>query len=158
MDRAQVLGMHANSRSVLFSWPSVLQTVARSGTRVKTENTLARVPVRVHTVLMKPTDPIRATPVTLEEGTTAFRIEGHPAAMTAFLESLDGARTDYDETAAPRDSHSGVFYVWPIFAATTRDGLAEELRQASDRSGIDLVIEPDLATADTDRPAPMENA
>ena len=107
---------------------------------------------------MRASDPVRATPVTLEEGTPAYRVQAHPHTMVGFLERLDGTVTECSHAEPPRGGYwdDRVEYVCPVFSSATRADLAEELRKAADLSGLDLVIEPDV-TAKTD-PAPAPNS
>lgn len=108
---------------------------------------------------MNPNDPIRATHVSLD-GEPCFWLVGHPDAIAAFLMRLDGNRTDHAQAqvalpsalALRDDAAPKAHFVWAILSSTSREDLAAELRKASDGAGIDLVLESDLATADTDRP------
>lgn len=96
-------------------------------------------------VLMKPDDPIRAKPVTLEEGMPAFRVSGHPDAIKRFLDGLDGTLTDHDPALRSLDlpHDPGAWFVWPVYSSASRADLAEELRKASDIGRVDLIIEPE---------------
>jgi len=104
---------------------------------------------------MKPTDPIRATPVRLEEDTPAYRVTGHPEPMGYFLERIDGKVTECTDVQPKRAATwwtDRVEYICPVFSSATRADLAEELRKAAELSGIDLVIEPPECNADEGHP------
>lgn len=99
-------------------------------------------------------DAVRATPVLTDGDAPGYLLTGPRAEVSDLVEALDGHVTDHSR---PRvDGATSTCTVWCVWARETREGLADYLRHASDASGVDLVVEPDLGLRDTlPAPAPV---
>ena len=89
--------------------------------------------------MSRDTNTVRARPVATEDG-LVFELSGDTDSMNTFLDALDGRVTDHDtfDDGVP-DGYGAT--VWPTSLDTSRDELAQFLRDASNAGRVDLVIE-----------------
>ena len=91
-------------------------------------------------------DPIIATPTTTgDDCAAAYELRGHAETLRDFLDALDGRVTDHDNREGLTKA-----VVWPVWVSTGQEDLVQELRNASDRAQINLVIVPPSTPIDDD--------
>jgi hypothetical protein len=103
---------------------------------------------------MQPNDPIRVTP--LHAAGPLVRVTGHPDTLAEFMECV-GYWVDH---SFPLRSHNrpDTCSAWPTNAFDDIHDLIGAMRQASDLSGLDLVIEPAHAREPDESPEPISTS